>query len=57
MATDLQDLARRLFKAAETMWTNTDRRLLPALDVVRADILAPGCKTGGRMACIIWTVR
>jgi hypothetical protein len=23
MATDLQDLARRLFKAAETMWTNT----------------------------------
>jgi type I restriction enzyme M protein len=26
MATDLQDLARRLFKAAETMWTNTGLR-------------------------------
>ena len=26
MATDLQDLARRLFKAAETMWTNTNLR-------------------------------
>ena len=26
MATDLQDLARRLFKAAETMWTNTALR-------------------------------
>ena len=26
MAFDLQDLARRLFKAAETMWTNTGLR-------------------------------
>jgi type I restriction enzyme M protein len=26
MATDLQDLARRLFKAAETLWTNTGLR-------------------------------
>jgi type I restriction enzyme M protein len=26
MALDLQDLARRLFKAAETMWTNTGLR-------------------------------
>ena len=26
MAIDLQDLARRLFKAAETLWTNTGLR-------------------------------
>ncbi len=53
MTPDLQDLARRLFKAAVTIGTNNNPRPLPQLVTILGGIWAPDCETYGRVADIV----